>query len=399
MSYGCACISTTIATAYDTLGEAGLAHSINEPECIGIFTNEDLLPTLLRVLPNTPSLKFVIYDGTPKTDVLDKIRGVRNGIQVLSIDELRALGKAQSADIVKDRKPTPETLACIMYTSGSTGNPKGVCISHANMVASVGGVFKLVGHHLTAEDTYLAYLPLAHILEFLVEMSMFFVGMTAGFGRVKTLTDASVRNCKGDITSFRPSVMVGVPAVWETIRKGIVGKINAGGAVTKSVFNASIKVKKAGIPILTQVVDSVVLAKVMAATGGRLRIGLSGGAALSRETQQFLTLALVAMVQGNVVLSLFRIPHSQNVLTRLWHDRVKWLLRHSPPGIIAIRLRRTAGAIYRSQAHRRSRGRIHLLKFPSSGRSLHPWTGCHEGLLQERRSEQRRDYLHQGRLA
>jgi long-chain acyl-CoA synthetase len=58
------------------------------------------------------------------------------------------------------------------------------------------------------------------------------------------------------------------------------------------------KVKKAGIPVLTQVVDSVVLAKVRAATGGRLRIGLSGGAALSRETQQFLTLALVAMVQG-----------------------------------------------------------------------------------------------------
>ena len=297
MSYACACISTTIATAYDTLGEGGLAHSINEPECIGIFTNDDLLPTLLKVLPNTPSLKFIIYDGTPKTDLLDKFRSVRD-IKIMSLTELRSLGKAQSTDIVQDRKPTPNTLACIMYTSGSTGNPKGVCISHANMVASVGGVFKLVGHHLTPEDTYLAYLPLAHILEFLVEMSMFFVGMTAGFGRVKTLTDTSVRNCKGDITAFRPSIMVGVPAVWETIRKGIVGKINAGGAVTKSVFNASMKVKKAGIPVLTQVVDSVVLAKVRAATGGRLRIGLSGGAALSRETQQFLTLALVSMVQG-----------------------------------------------------------------------------------------------------
>jgi long-chain acyl-CoA synthetase len=192
MSYGCACISTTIATAYNTLGESGLTHSINEPECIGIFTNDDLLPTLLRVLPNTPSLKFIIYDGTPKAEVLDKIRGVRDDIKIMSIDELRALGKAQSTDTVQDRKPTPETLACIMYTSGSTGNPKGVCISHANMVASVGGVFKLVGHHLTPEDTYLAYLPLAHILEFLVEMSMFFVGMTAGFGHIKTLMDTPV---------------------------------------------------------------------------------------------------------------------------------------------------------------------------------------------------------------
>lgn len=53
-------------------------------------------------------------------------------------------------------------------------------------------------------DTYLAFLPLAHILEFVVEMSLSFAGMPIGYGRVKTLTDASVRECKGDIAEFKP---------------------------------------------------------------------------------------------------------------------------------------------------------------------------------------------------
>jgi long-chain acyl-CoA synthetase len=178
------------------------------------------------------------------------------------------------------------------------GAPKGVCITHANLIASVGAIYTLMGHHLTPDDTYLAYLPLAHILEYMVEMCLFFVGMTTGFGRVKTLTDVSVRNCKGDISAFRPSVMVGVPTVWETIRKGIIGKINASGTVKKNVFNAAMAAKKANVPVLSQIADSVVFSGVRAATGGRLRIAMSGGAALSRETQQFLSTALVLLIQG-----------------------------------------------------------------------------------------------------
>jgi len=297
MFHGCSSVSVTIATAYDTLGEDGLLHSLNEPECVGVFANAELLPTLLRVLPKATTIKVVIYDGEPRESILDDIRAVRDTIKVLNIDEFRKIGQALPTDGLEAHLPKKDDIATIMYTSGSTGNPKGVIISHANLVASVGSVQTLLGHHLTKDDTFLAYLPLAHVLEFIVELILFFVGMPIGYGRVKTLTDASVRNCKGDISAFRPSIMVGVPAVWETIRKGILAKVHAGGTIKKTLFNGAISAKKNNIPILAQLGDAI-LAGVRAATGGRLRIALSGGAALSRETQQFLSTALVTVLQG-----------------------------------------------------------------------------------------------------
>jgi long-chain acyl-CoA synthetase len=298
IAYGCASISTTIATAYDTLGESGLQHSLNEPECVGVFTNAELLPVVAKVIGEVPSLRVVIYDGQPSESVLSKIKGTRVGLSVLSLDALRELGREQPAEVAESRTPSGDDVACIMYTSGTTGPPKGVILKHSNLIAAIGSVITLVGHHLKPDDSYLAFLPLAHILEYVVELSFVFVGLTSGFGRVKTLTDQSVRNCKGDIKACRPTIMVGVPAIWELIRKGILSQVNSGGAVRKSMFNGAMTVKKANVPVLKGVVDSVVFNKIRQATGGRLRVALSGGAALSRETQEFLNIALVTLIQG-----------------------------------------------------------------------------------------------------
>ncbi|KAI9455375.1 long-chain-fatty-acid-CoA-ligase [Russula earlei] len=298
LSYACASISTIVATAYDSLGESGLQHSLNEPECVGVFTNAELLPTVAKVVREVPSLRIVIYDGQASDAVLSKITSAREGVTVLSLDALRELGREQPSDIWESRVPSSDDVACIMYTSGTTGPPKGVVIRHSNLIAAVGSVKSLVGHHFREDDTFLAFLPLAHILEYVVELCFVFVGLCSGYGRVKTLTDQSVRNCQGDIKAFRPSTMIGVPALWELIRKGIIAQVNNSGTIRKGMFNGALSIKKANVPVLKGVVDTVVFNKIRQATGGRLRLALSGGAALSRETQEFLSLALVSIVQG-----------------------------------------------------------------------------------------------------
>ncbi|KIY67621.1 long-chain-fatty-acid-CoA-ligase [Cylindrobasidium torrendii FP15055 ss-10] len=298
VAQACNYIGTTIATAYATLGEAGLQHSLNEPECVGLFTNAELLRTLYNVLGKTTTVKFIIYDGKVDQKLVDDLHAVREDIRVVHIDELQQLGKDVKEETLAERRPTRESVACIMYTSGSTGAPKGVVLTHHNLVSSVGAVYVLLGHHLTQDDTYIAYLPLAHVLEYIVQLSMLFAGVHVGFAGVKTLTDQSVRNCKGDIAELRPTIMVGVPAVWEMIRKGVLAKVNQGSALKKGAFHGSMKLKKNNVPILGALADNLVLSQIRQATGGRLRVGLAGGAAISRDTQEFFNVAIFNLLSG-----------------------------------------------------------------------------------------------------
>jgi len=298
MAFACATQSITFATAYDSLGEEGLEHSIKEPEVVGIFTNPSMLPTLGKVVSKTPSLKLVIYDGKPEgkaQEALETIAKANGGIKVVTLDELYELGVKNTHE---PTKPSPDDTACIMYTSGSTGAPKGVIIAHRNMVASVGAVMINLGDLFKPGMSYMAYLPLAHILELVVEITMYYIGITMGYGTVKTLTDNSVKNCAGDIREFKPSILVGVPAVWELIRKGILTKVTAGGGLKSKMFHGALKAKQASPSLLGPITDAVVFKAVKQATGGRLQYGVSGGAAISRETQTFLNTALVPMLQG-----------------------------------------------------------------------------------------------------
>jgi long-chain acyl-CoA synthetase len=81
--------------------------------------------------------------------------------------------------------------------------------------------------------------------------------------------------------------MAGVPAVWELIRKGILTKVHAGGAVKEKLFHGAVAAKKASRFLFGGITDAVVFKQVKTATGGRLRYAINGGAALSRETQEF----------------------------------------------------------------------------------------------------------------
>lgn len=165
----------------------------------------------------------------------------------------------------------------------------------------VAGANVIVEKYLGPGDGLLTYLPLAHILEFVFENACLYWGGTMGYGNPKTLSDTSVKNCKGDIREFRPTVLVGVPAVWESVKKGIVAKVNSGSPVVKNLFWGAMWAKtnlmQYGLPG-AGILDAVVFKKVREATGGKLRICLNGGGPVSKDTQTFISMAITPMING-----------------------------------------------------------------------------------------------------
>lgn len=314
VAHGAGSQSMPIVTAYDTLGEEGLKHSLLQTNAKAIFLDPHLIPTLIKPLQEAKDIQHVIYNDDdastskrePKLVEADvkKLKDAHSHLTVTPFSEFIKMGGDNMVDPVP---PKPEDLCCIMYTSGSTGAPKGVLLTHKNVVAAIAGVDVIVGPYLGPGDGLLTYLPLAHILEFVFESACLYWGGSMGYGHPRTLTDTNLRNSAGDIAEFKPTVLVGVPAVWETVKKGIMTKVSKMNAVTRNVFWGAFSAKSfmmnnAGyLPfsgIGTSIVDTVVFKKIQEATGGRLRICMNGGGPIAKDTQRFISMCIAPMISG-----------------------------------------------------------------------------------------------------
>jgi long-chain acyl-CoA synthetase len=300
VSHAAASQSMPIVTAYDTLGEEGLRHSMVATGAKAIFLDPHLLPTLGNVLKDATEVRHVIWNSQNqvKDDHINALKSNFPNVTVISFKDLEKLGRENPVDPVP---PAPEDLCCIMYTSGSTGTPKGVPLKHSNVIAAVAGVSVVVQPFIGPGDGLLTYLPLAHILEFVFENASLYWGSTMGYGNPKTLSDQSVRNCAGDIREFKPSILVGVPAVWENVKKGISAKVSAGSAIVQNMFWGALWAKQAllsaGLPG-SGILDAVVFKKIKEATGGRLKLCMNGGGPIAKDTQTFISMAIAPMISG-----------------------------------------------------------------------------------------------------
>lgn len=305
--------SIPVVTAYDTLGESGLTHSLVQTESDAIFTENALLSQLINPLKKATSIKYIIHseaiDPNDKRmngsfysnakSAVDQILEIRPDVKFISYDEVLKLG--ESSNVQPPSNINPEDLACIMYTSGSTGDPKGVVISHENVIAAVGGISTNAGRDLVSpNDRIIAFLPLAHIFELAFELAAIWWGGCLGYANVKTLTDASCRNCQSDLAEFKPTIMVGVAAVWESVRKGVLGKVKQMSPLIQKIFWTAFKAKStlSNYSIPGASVFDIIFKKVKAATGGELRVVLNGGSPLSKDAQVFITTLIAPMLIG-----------------------------------------------------------------------------------------------------
>ncbi|XP_033109168.1 long-chain-fatty-acid--CoA ligase 4-like [Anneissia japonica] len=288
-----------VVTLYATLGEKAIAYGINQTEVTHVITNASLLPKLAAIKKDIPNVTNIIY----MEDQLKKIRSTDfdNGVKVHSFSSVIEKG-LNTVDTVR-AEPHPDDIAVIMYTSGSTGAPKGVLISHGNMVAFLAGASSRIGKY-GPEDTCICYLPLAHVLELASELALLAKGVSIGYSSPLTLTDTSSkvkRGCKGDITVLQPTLMLAVPLIVDRIYNGVMDKVQAMAPLQKALFEFACHYKSTQIDrgFSTPIFDRIVFSKLSNLLGGRVRIILCGGAALSATLQRFMHVCFCCpMLQG-----------------------------------------------------------------------------------------------------
>ncbi|XP_058297324.1 long-chain-fatty-acid--CoA ligase 4 [Hylobates moloch] len=215
-----------LVTLYATLGKEAVVHGLNESEASYLITSVELLESKLKTaLLDINCVKHIIYVDNKTINKAE----YPEGFEIHSMQSVEELGSNPENLGIPPSRPTPSDMAIVMYTSGSTGRPKGVMMHHSNLIAGMTGQCERIPG-LGPKDTYIGYLPLAHVLELTAEISCFTYGCRIGYSSPLTLSD--------QVTNF-------------------------------SVYWLLFK-------------------KVKALLGGNVRMMLSGGAPLSPQTHRFM---------------------------------------------------------------------------------------------------------------
>jgi long-chain acyl-CoA synthetase len=194
----------TVTTIYATLGMDAVVDAVIDNLVPVIVCNKKDVSRLLAKISNMPTLKTIVYisDLVAPNDA-EALPSPPRGVTVISFEDFCASGDVKA---FPPTLPKKESTAVVMYTSGSTGKPKGVIIQHSQILACVAAA-ELVLPLKDGEDVYLAYLPLAHIMEMVAEFVLISLGCTLCYSEPKSLTDAGSYP-KGALEVFSPTLMV-----------------------------------------------------------------------------------------------------------------------------------------------------------------------------------------------
>ena len=219
----------------------------------------------------------------------------------MSFDEFVASGDTNA---YPPSPPTADSTSTVMYTSGSTGKPKGVVITHRSVTAGVAAADILLA--MGSDEKYLAYLPAAHIMEFMIEFCIMRVGSTLCYADPKSLTQTGSFPV-GALEVYKPTRMVAVPKIWDTIKKGLLAKVAKSSPVAQALVHTALEWRAfaTSIGLDTPLFNAIVFKKFKAAVGGNIRWALSGGGPLNGEVQDFIRTAFgFPLVQGYVRVSM-----------------------------------------------------------------------------------------------
>lgn len=280
---------------YTTLAPDSVAYILNDSSTRVLFIDrKEALDRIVPVLANCPSLENIV--------IFDENETVEGTIPLLELERRgrEHLDPKEIGPTVKTAEP--DEIATLIYTSGTTGEPKGVMLTHSNIVSNV--IDAGEKYSFVPEDRPLSVLPLSHVFERSAMYLYILNGMSVHYAE-------SIEKVPENLAEVRPTIFVGVPRIFEKVYAKAKLKAAQGGGVKERLFDWAIEVAKMyalkaedreapslGLKFKHGVADRLVFSKFRDFFGGRLRACITGGAALSDEIYLIFTGAGVPIMQG-----------------------------------------------------------------------------------------------------
>ncbi|MEK7790893.1 MAG: AMP-binding protein, partial [Deltaproteobacteria bacterium] len=262
-----------------------IKYILNNSGAAALITTPFFHEIIRQIRSDCPRLSHLILTGSPS----DK--------GVISFDQLMQ-SPIQSKQIALEGSDP----AAIIYTSGTTGVPKGVMLTHANLISELSDLTQTF--HLAENDTILSFLPYAHIFARVEHFLGIAFGWTAAFAE-------SIPKLVDNLSEIKPTFMLAVPRIYEKVYNKIISDVSAASTFKKKIFAWCLEVgkrvsqrkqKRLPIPPLLnvkyQIAKRLVFNKLERKFGGRIRFFVSGGAPLSRDISEFFHAAGFLILEG-----------------------------------------------------------------------------------------------------
>src|SRR5258706_5000756 len=285
---------------YPTLLGWQIEYILNDASTVAVLcSTEEQYQKIDGIRGHVPTIHNIILCDVPAAGIPSGVLTF-DGVVDAGKKEEEANGRARFDELLASR--TPADLATLVYTSGTTGNPKGAMLTHGNITSNVVAVCSVLP--VETGTTALSILPLSHILERTADYAYFYKGVTIAYAE-------NVMKVADNLQEIHPEVFAAVPRLFEKMRAKMMDTVATYPALRRKIFMWALGIAEArldyrvrrrsmplGLAIKSGLADKLVFSKILARLGGRVRFVLSGGAPLSAELASFFIGAGLEILEG-----------------------------------------------------------------------------------------------------
>ena len=323
--YGIISLGAVSTTVYPTLLPEQIKHIIIDSDSKLVFVEDSIqLEKIKSIIEYCPKLKtIVVMDNSLEKEE----KGILNLNSFMIVDQEYI--KNNNLDFEKMIKAAkPDDLLTLIYTSGTTGLPKGVMLSHNNLVSNILAVQEV--STIEKDDSFLSFLPLSHVLERMAgHFSPFSIGCKIYYAE-------SMETVAANMAEVSPSIIICVPRFFEKMHNALMIKVNSSSRIRKNLFKWGLRVGKdytniihAGykpkfmLQLKKNIATKLIYKKIQLKLGGKVKFFISGGAPLSRNVAEFFAALDIMILEG------YGLTETSPVLTASRPDKI----RFGSPGV------------------------------------------------------------------